>query len=91
MQVVAVPVAAVPATVPVAAVPADVPVVAVPVGAVPAELILTFNEFICSSLRDVDESLWDAYSLQALDLLIEFKRRTRELHEGAPPSKKRHI
>ena len=77
--------------VPVAAVPvAAVPVAAVPVVAVPVAVILAFNDFICSSLRDLDDSLWDAYTLEALKLLVEFKRRSNELDEGAPAAKKLH-
>ena len=81
----------------------DVPVAAVPVAAVPVAVasapqaaranvarILAFNDFICSSLRDLDDSLWDAYTLEALKLLVEFKRRSNELDEGAPAAKKLH-
>ena len=36
-----------------------------------------FSEFIASSLRDIDERLWDTYTYEALKLVIDFKRRSR--------------
>ena len=79
----------------------DVPVAAVPVAAVPdagasapqppranVARRVAFNEFIFSSLGDLDDSLWDAYTLEALKLLVEYKRRSSELDDGAPAAKK---
>ena len=36
-----------------------------------------FGDFISSSLKDIDETLWDTYTHEALKLLLDFKRRSR--------------
>ena len=36
-----------------------------------------FSDFISSSLKDIDERLWDTYTQEALKLVIDFKRRSR--------------
>ena len=43
-----------------------------------------FNEFISTSLMDIDERLWDTYTQAALKLLVDFKRRSRAIVAGAP-------
>ena len=40
-----------------------------------------FSDFITSSIMDIDETLWDTYTHEALKLLVDFKRRSR----AAPP------
>ena len=36
-----------------------------------------FGDFISSSLKDIDERLWDTYTHEALKLVLDFKRRSR--------------
>ena len=44
-----------------------------------------FCEFIASSVKDIDESLWDKYSTDAFGVLTDYKSRTRALLLPPPP------
>ena len=43
-----------------------------------------FCEFIASSVKDIDESLWDKYSTDAFKVLTDYKGRTRALLLAPP-------
>ena len=44
-----------------------------------------FCDFIAASVKDIDESLWDSYSMDAFRVLTDYKGRSRALLLPPPP------